>query len=357
MARGFQRFLGVTLRHDYYRDGACPDLQVVPTATTSALLTARRLRLLPRADGFSVVGPVDTDSAGNTVPSFPLEVSTRLVFALVLTRPDFLYFTDLPLETGSATRYLLRNREGALELSSGAVVARADQVRLSPPQLTVAVPRSAIGAAVVVTDEANAERARVQVPSFTGDSLEVPLSLGGLSGVASLKVGAAPAERLFVDAELPRLGPFAVLELRTLGGTWPPTQVVGGKQAIAPLDFTADFRRRSTRWRYHVVVPTDYADVATLAIRYPADAPAPYPRDITFARATFPEVVPLFPGRSVVSFESSATVPLHESSLRSTSLESRRGTLLPHLPNAPRNTLKRAGTTPEQLVSDIFVPL
>ncbi len=357
MNRGFERFLEVRFQHDYYRSGVCPDLRVMPTASTLALLAARQLRLLPRADGFTLIGPVEADGAGNVQARFPLDVGGRLVFALTLAQPDFLYFTDLPLEGGSRQRYLLRNRDGSTALTAGATVGSADQARLCPPQLTVTVPRAAMGSAVVVESEAGTELARAPVPSFEGDTLDLPLALGDFRGLARLKVGAAPPESLFVDAELPALGPFALLELRPLGGSWPPRRLVNGKQAIAPVELTASFRRRSTRWRYHVVVPSNYADLATLAIRYPADAPAPYPRGVTFPRASFPGVAELFPGKSVVSFESSTVLPFHESSLRGTGLENRRGVLLPHLPNAPRNTLKRADPPSEQLVSDIYVQL
>ncbi|RKH59554.1 hypothetical protein [Corallococcus aberystwythensis] len=356
MARGYESFIGVRFRHDYYRDGSCPDLRAVPTAETAALLGARQLRFVPRSEGFTLLGPVETDSAGNVQARFPLEEGARLVFALVLTRPDLLYVTDLPLEQGSRQRYLLRNRQGATTLTSGTSVEAADQARLSSPQLTVAVPRSAIGGFVQVEDEAGAELARARVPSFDGDTLNVPLDLGDFGGLARLQVGASTPEPLFVDAELPALGPFAVLELCPLTEPWPPRRVADGKQTLAPIEFTAGFHRRSTHWRYHVVVPMDFAD--TLTIRYPQDAPAPYPSGITFARATFPEVVARFPGRSVVSFKASAALPFHESPLRNMALESTsRGTLLPHLPNAPRNTLKRADTAPEQLVSDICIPL
>lgn len=357
MARGFETFLNVRFRHDYYRDGSCPDLRAVPTAGTAALLGSRQLRILPRADGFALMGPVETDGSGNVQARFPLDVGTRLVFALVLTRPDFLYVTDLPLEQGSSRRYLLRNREGSTALTSGATVEPGDRARMATPQLSVTVPRSAIGGFVRVESEAGVELARAQVPSFDGDSLDVSLDLGGFSGLARLHVGGSEPETLFVDAELPALGPFAILELRPLVENWPPQRLVEGKQTLAPLEFTAGFRRRSTHWRYHVVVPAGFTDADTLAIRYPQDVPAPYPAGITFSRATFPEVVALFPGRSVVSFEASAALPFHESSLRNTALESSRGTLLPHLPNAPRNTLKRAGSAPERLVSDIFIPL
>ncbi|MBN1209705.1 MAG: hypothetical protein JXB05_32955 [Myxococcaceae bacterium] len=355
MALSSERFVEVRLRHDYYRDGACPVLRVVPTPTTAALITARRLRFQPRADGFSLIGQVEQDGEGNVRPRFPLEPRDRFVFALALTEPDFLYFTDLPLEGGPGQRYLLRNREGSSVLSSGAAVGTGDRVRLTPPQLTVKVPASAIGASVVVEDEAGAPRASAPVPSFEGDSLELPLSLGGFSGVARLRVGAGAPEPLFVDAELPGMGPFGLLELRPLGGTWPPSRVVNGKLAIATVELTADFRRRSTRWRYHVVAPADWPDTATLDILYPEDVPAPYPEDVTFARTLLPEIIALFPDKSVVSFESSQALPLHETALRNTRLEIRRGTLLPQLPNAPRNTLKRTDTA--QLVSDIFVPL
>jgi hypothetical protein len=355
MAQSSQRFLEVRLRHDYYRDGACPTLRAVPTPATQALIAARRLRLVHRTDGFTLIGQVETDAAGNTQARFPVEPGNRFVFALVLTEPDWLYITDLPLEAAPGRRYLLRNRVSASALSSGAFVGAADRVRLATPQLTLSVPASAIGASVVVEDEVGAPLAFSTVPSFNGDTFDLSLSLGEFRGLARVRVGAAPPELTFVDEELPELGPFAIVELRPLGGDWPPRQVVSGKQVVTPLELTADFRRRSSRWRYHVVAPEGWPDAPTLAIQYPPDAPAPYPSGVTFARATFPEITALFPGKSVVSFESSEALPFHQGALRNTRLEIRRGTLLPQLPNAPRNTLKRTNTA--QLVSDIFVPL
>jgi hypothetical protein len=355
MAQISERFVDVRLRHDYYQDGACPALRVVPTRATMALLAARRLRLIPRADGFCVIGPVEVDSSGHARASFPLEPGNRFVFALVLTEPDFLYFTELPLEGGPRQRYLLRNRAGSAALSSKASVGAADQVRLTGPQLTVQVPRKAIGTTVRVEDEAGSPLASAQVPAFDGDSFEVTLSLGEFSGLARVRVGSSPAELLFVDAELVGMGPFGILELRPVEGVWPLQRTVNKKQAIATAEFTVEFRRRSSLWRYHVVTAEGWPDASSLAIQYPTNAPAPYPSGITFSRATFPEITALFPGKSVVSFQSSQPLPFHQGALRNTRLEISRGTLLHELPNAPRNTLKRTDTA--QLVSDIFVPL
>src|SRR5690348_5429904 len=116
MAQSSERFVDVRLRHDYYQDGSCPALRVVPTRATTALLAARRLRLILRVDGFSLIGPVEVDGTGHARACFPLEPGNRFVFALVLTEPDFLYFTELPLEGKPRQRYLLRNRAGSATL-------------------------------------------------------------------------------------------------------------------------------------------------------------------------------------------------------------------------------------------------
>jgi hypothetical protein len=353
-----ERFIDVRFRHDYYQDGSCPDLRVAPTTATLALLDARRLRFSPRLDGFSLIGPVEVDGAGHAQPRFPLEPGDRLVFGLALASPDFVYFTDLPMEEGGGRRYLLRNRQGTSRLTADLAAGSIDRVRLAGRQFSVRVPRTAISSSVAVDDETGARLAVAKVPPFRGDESEVTFSLGEFSGLAQVRDGDNfLVETVFVDADLVRMGVFGALELRPLDGSWPPQRVENGKRTVDTLAFSVDFRRRATRWRYHVVTQKDRADVDTLTIQYPADVREPYPPGVTFARAYFPEIGALFPGKAVMSFESDLAIPFYEEALRNVRLETPRATLLVNLPNAFRNDLKRANTSPSQPVSDIFISL
>ena len=108
--RRYERLMSLTVRHDFYGDGAsCSDFAIVPTAATQTLLQNLQLIAKPRPTGIDVLyctpnGPAilrhlwdhrhrrrteEQDARGGSW--------TRLAFTFTLRNPLFTNFTDMPL--------------------------------------------------------------------------------------------------------------------------------------------------------------------------------------------------------------------------------------------------------------------
>lgn len=358
----YERFIGVRLRHDWYRDGVCRDLAIMPTTSTSIVLAAHRVRLLRCAGGVTLVGPTEPVPGGSPVALYPLAGGARLVFALCPTEPTFAVFTELPTD-GGRSRWLLHNRKASWSLHAGEVVGADERVRLVGEHIIATAPRSAEGHEVTVTDGQEVVRASVRVTDLGhagGEQVTLGLSLGDLRGEAWSNVPGRPAERLFVDPELQALGPLGILELRVPDAGWPCHRDLGTRRGPEYVEYTARFAARSVLWRYHIVLPRSAGDVGALSIDYPQRPPAPYPpgEAIAFNPVSVPEVAERFPGRSVASFESSRPLPLSQVALRNACLRaSRVGPLVTHLPGPPCHSLARSGSSSAPFVSEIVVSL
>ncbi|MEY2632023.1 MAG: hypothetical protein RIR00_677 [Pseudomonadota bacterium] len=111
----------VSVRHDYFPDGRCPDLEFVPTAATRRLLARSELLLRPQTQGIVVLH--DSERAAYLPDALCCD------FRLEPRNPDFLCYTDAPFCPGAAS--LLFAGEHAQpdgRLSREDYVGPADQV-------------------------------------------------------------------------------------------------------------------------------------------------------------------------------------------------------------------------------------
>jgi hypothetical protein len=87
----------VSLQHDYYADGRCPDFEMSPSAETAAAL--KGTTILTKTIGNSLILLVKMDGE-ETFLSLPADL--KLTFYLQLTNPAFLNFSNVPYQPGSA---------------------------------------------------------------------------------------------------------------------------------------------------------------------------------------------------------------------------------------------------------------
>lgn len=87
----YRSLFSVSLEHDYYADGKCPDFDVAPLEETRRLVKNHRALLRTSAAGLEVLVPVDTN--GRAFLEFAPE--TEFVFCLRLVNPAFATFTQL----------------------------------------------------------------------------------------------------------------------------------------------------------------------------------------------------------------------------------------------------------------------
>ncbi len=89
-ALSYARLFWIELKHSYYANGLCRDLDVVPSADTARLLRNHRCVVKPKANGAEIY--VETDKFGK--PKIAFDGETTLSFGLCLNNPEFLLFTD-----------------------------------------------------------------------------------------------------------------------------------------------------------------------------------------------------------------------------------------------------------------------
>ncbi len=88
----FLSLFRVQVRHGYYGDTACRDLNFEPTAETRRLLERYRLLLKELPDGIAVWAPTGADAKTALIT---LRHEHVFVFHLIVRNPDFAMFTDL----------------------------------------------------------------------------------------------------------------------------------------------------------------------------------------------------------------------------------------------------------------------
>ncbi|MEM8584319.1 MAG: hypothetical protein AAGF87_08625 [Bacteroidota bacterium] len=119
----YLQLLSLHIHHDYYADGICRAIRLVPTQSAQQLLSAYHMRLVER------VGKVELyyQSEGNTVPFLGSETQDFcLDFRLEVTDPLFYNFTDVDISNLQQQGFLSvweinRDRLAAAEVFSGHV--------------------------------------------------------------------------------------------------------------------------------------------------------------------------------------------------------------------------------------------
>ncbi len=138
----FLPLLDLSIKHSYYADGCCPDFLLTPDPKTCRLLRNLRGVLKSRADGVSVVVPVDEEQSLSFIPLPKYAIFT---FQLNLRNPDFALFTDLTTVTAHASgpaatcklRYPIKaGRESPLLIPMAITISLA-QFSINPLVLTV----------------------------------------------------------------------------------------------------------------------------------------------------------------------------------------------------------------------------
>lgn len=167
----YAALFNVTFRHDYYNaaGGACGDFRVIPTPACAKLMAALGMIFRDLGAGFSV----QVDRA--RIPAMVAYLRqaderarsgagrcTWLSFVLVLTNPDFVGITSLPITTSPMVQNLYATNLDAAEDGKGLVMGGG----------------SGPGAALV---------------PVTGASLEVPTPEGSTASLTDISGNAAPA--------------------------------------------------------------------------------------------------------------------------------------------------------------------
>lgn len=342
----------VTLRHDFYGDGLCPDLVATPSPASARRLRNYGLVFRPREHGFAVFGELDPTA---DPPELLRPPDGALVLTVVLRLKDrtFVNITDLSAGEMEGRIYYLNNlrddtSDGRLFLGDS-----VDDARLGEPVTLVAsrVHRYTPGAAaadlaIEVRDLFGNTR---YASSFSFDDAvsEIELDLSRLSGfehgLYTISDDQGGSERIYFAPELFGSDGFAIIEIFSRTDTLTVDasdqvpaayRFLSGSQ-VAAVDYTVGFEARATTRRY---VVTKKYDSSTVELN-----------DLTIDGGTFTMTT----DTDEVTFESDAPVALSQTG-EDYDLHDN-GTKLLDLPNPGRSTPLQEGPTPGSYTSEVYL--
>jgi len=87
----------VSLQHDYYADGRCPDFEITPSAVTAGML--KGLGILTKTVGNTLILLIKVKDDGSTFLQLPQDVKLTFYLQLVLT--NFVNYTNLPFQSNA----------------------------------------------------------------------------------------------------------------------------------------------------------------------------------------------------------------------------------------------------------------
>jgi hypothetical protein len=303
------RLMQVDIRHAYYADalseGQCPDFSVCPTPPTADLMRSLGLMFLAEPAGFSVLYDLARAEGlcwylrqhGTPPDGGPAaQYWTRLSFALSLTNPAFINFTDVPIGTNPIGQNFyfsnqVAHREGAeVVLNEGERVTGAALLPVEGPEVRVETPLGVKGVAAfnIAGELVLAAPRCVPVPgsppsevcrdfvfldfkTLPEDKYVIKVETDpGVTPVPPrpmLYTMAEPIPLCFIDLLFSK--PTAASD-----GIYPVDLFAAeGAAKITPVRYVLRFAARSTFWRYYIVPQPQREQLDGLAIESLGDAP------------------------------------------------------------------------------------
>ncbi|TXF86661.1 hypothetical protein FUA23_19350 [Neolewinella aurantiaca] len=341
----FQSLLQIRLQHDYFSDGNCRDLVLVPSPLTAQLMESMTVRMVARNYGTELFYG-ETDDHPNPLKN--LKAPLRLSFWLRTATPLLYNYTNhLPEAPSSSLLYFTNYGQGSAKIFSA-----------NPDALTGVV-------SPVSEWEVSNNPAEAWVADENGDALPDGAAMPGPGSSTRVDIMSAglQAGRYFLrDGEeatpfLPKsdgyqVGDIGLLSI-TLGDTGDGNHaILAPDGSIDPAVYTISFSARSTFWRYYIIGRT--VNLEKLSISSEGDSPE--------FRVPTPPTRPLANGSEAAVLVSASPIPLRfrppERFLLTYTDEA--GNIHPDailLPNAGGEQVTRDEHDPTVFYSDMFVYL
>lgn len=331
----FRKLAEVETLHDYFTDGRCTVLKVVPSADSARAMNAGGI--LWRMIGHTLVLLAKVGADGKLHRPLPQGLSLR--FYLVPASDSFFTISNLGFDAGGSQRYFFSNRSGVSEGSarfltqpiapydSGAVYAPGDLVRSGGNLFEAVRPsggdrpaRGVSEAAWWMPKSAGQYASSADLAEFTGavyafplaapassvtaavwgeaaatEAFDVPVRIADAvdwddaQNVANVSLAGLPAGRyrievngesrtVFYDEEAVARKVFAVLEIQTGLPESHAHSLFTRDGSLRSPRYTLRIPARSTRWKY-VARTADVQDILdtneTVAARHHFDLTAP----------------------------------------------------------------------------------
>lgn len=111
MTTAYKILFAIDLQHEYYADGKCTDMSIVPSAETSLLLKNRQMLYKMVGNKFVVLVKVNDSTAGVNAdkPFVSLGTDEKFVFFLQLEKPVFTTITNIDFDLFAGRRFYFSN--------------------------------------------------------------------------------------------------------------------------------------------------------------------------------------------------------------------------------------------------------
>ncbi|HEX2062217.1 MAG TPA: hypothetical protein VHK90_15880, partial [Thermoanaerobaculia bacterium] len=384
----YETLMKVSVRNTYYEDRICPDFSATPSVATAAMMNSVGLLFRPETDGFSVL--YDVNRRADLLGYLRRQTSngqnwSRVSVELALKNVFFGNFTNVPNDLDPTLRnYAFTNQQahredGVVLLQPNRYVTRDELLEIVPPQFEV--PLRDDVCAVVVRDISNevVECLPRCVPKGLAKTM-AGMSIQCRDVRAFFADAAPPADRCdgvrvgwtcrhsvfvtfsglpegrYVIQEVDRrnnvlrekhvlyvaAGQYVFIDLlftapeENATGIY-PIRNLGTRPVIESVQYELHFKRRTTYWRYYVVLPRK-RNLDSVSIR--TDPPG---------AATFcgPYEVVIGNGTPASLFVSEQPLPMSTRPPARFILESGDGTLMESMPVASfKQILPEADSTP-----------
>lgn len=111
MTTVYKILFAINLQHDYYADGKCPDIRVIPSSETVELLKNRQMLVKMVGNKCIVLIKVKDKNSGPDTdkPFVPINKDEKFVFFLQLDRPVFTTITNIDNDLFGGRRFYFSN--------------------------------------------------------------------------------------------------------------------------------------------------------------------------------------------------------------------------------------------------------
>ena len=255
----YESLSSIQLKHDYFPDGNCPAVSLIPTLETGRTMQKLGIRIGAKKIGAELFYNKGTMPQGQLLQT---DAPVRLTFILRTEDSLFLNYTDLPPSMDSdSIRYLTNLRPQPDQPAEAFKVNNGELLPIVPSSFTIGVTPGERLSLIdelgnelcVFTGEEDAEDPSHVIKITKEDLSEIVVNLSGEpEGLYTLKEGGKILKQFINAPQNLQAGDVCLLSVY-LGDTGAAGKHILIDGAVEPVDFNLTFLVRETKWRYHLI--------------------------------------------------------------------------------------------------------
>lgn len=355
----FDILFEVKLLHNYFKSGLLENFLVEPTEQCAKHMRNHGLLLKKTKKGFVVLYEYKEDAQGTAHPLRAIEDDLNFSFMISSSDQLLMNYSDLPLRSGSSDIYRLHNlrlnmQGRELLLTTNEYLSEDDMLELRSQFFNFRFNTMEPHVEVELLDEHGTTQFREQVLS-ADETVTCSVDVRHLPpGRFELNVDGSRVLEFYASDELVRKKAFCVIDLFKNGSVPQEYRFTDGNNDVQSKTYSVMVNKRSTLWRYLVVLKyaVDENEILpdNLDIAYP-DNTCDFDKKTPYVNSG---------GTNVVPFVSNKKIPLSEEPIAGIVLtkkiqDNNTVTVIDNLQNPSVSSIKPAA--PGKIYSEAFVYL